>query len=70
MLHLLLRTSPEAFVRGARELAAQGLWTWPRSLTTADPAVQRVELPIGGATLALTLDEVRDAVAVLVRGEP
>jgi hypothetical protein len=70
MLHLLLRTSPEAFVRGARELAAQGLWTWPGASTTADPAVQRVELQIGGATLALTLDEVRDAVAVLSRGEP
>ena len=68
MLHLLLRTSPEAFVRGARELAEQGLWTWPRSMTTTDPAVQRVELPIGDATLALGLDEVRDAVAVLSRG--
>ena len=31
MLHLLLRTSPEAFLRGARELAEQGLWTWPKA---------------------------------------
>ena len=68
MLHLLLRTSPEAFVRGARELAEQGLWTWPKAMTTADPSVQRVELPVGEATLALGLDEVRDAVAVLSRG--
>jgi threonine aldolase len=68
MLHLLLRTSPEGFVRGARELAEQGLWTWPKAMTTADPVVQRVELPVGDATLALTLDEVRDAVATLSRG--
>ena len=67
MLHLLLRTSPEAFVRGARELAEQGLWTWSKATTTADPAVQVVELPVGDATLALTLEEVRDAVAVLSR---
>jgi threonine aldolase len=68
MLHLRLCTSPKAFLRGARELAEQGLWTWPRSMTTADKAVQAVELPIGDATLALSLDEVRDAVAVLSRG--
>jgi threonine aldolase len=67
MLHLLLRTSPEAFAGGARRLAEQGLWTWPKAMTTADPAVQRVELPVGEATTALTLDEVRDAVATLSR---
>ena len=66
MLHLLLRTSPEAFVQGARGLAEQGLWTWPEARPTADPAVQRVELPVGDATTALGLDEVRGAVAALV----
>ena len=65
MLHLLLRTSPDAFRAAARALAEQGLWTWPASTTTADPSVQRVELPIGEATLALSLDEVRSAVARL-----
>jgi threonine aldolase len=69
MLHLRLRTSPEAFVRGARELAEQGPWTWPEATPTADPAVQRVELPVGDATVALGLDEVHDAVALLSRGE-
>jgi threonine aldolase len=68
MLHLRLRTSPDAFVRGARELAEQGLWTWPKAMPTADPAVVAVELPVGDATMALGLDEVRDAVAVLSRG--
>jgi threonine aldolase len=68
MLHLLLRTSQEAFDRAVRELAEQGLWTWPKAMTTADPAVQKVELPIGDATMALPLDEVRDAVAALTAG--
>lgn len=65
MLHLLLRTSTDAFRTSARSLAEQGLWTWPSSTATADPSVQRVELPIGDATLALGLDEVRSAVAQL-----
>ncbi len=70
MLHLLLRTSPEAFLQAARGLAEQGLWTWPEAASTTDPAVVRVELPVGDATLALGLDEVRSAVAALLGGEP
>jgi threonine aldolase len=65
MLHLLLRTSPESFVAGARQLAEQGLWTWPRAMTTGEPGVQRVELSVGDSTLAMSLTEARDAVAVL-----
>lgn len=66
MLHLLLRTTPEAFTAAARALAAdRGLWTWERAQTTSDPAVQEVELPVGDATLALSPQEVRDAVAAL-----
>jgi hypothetical protein len=65
MLHLLLRTTPEAFGAAARALAAGGLWTWERALTTGDPGVQRVELSVGDATLALPLAEVREAVARL-----
>ena len=49
MLHLLLRTTPEAFDAAARPLAAEGLWTWERAATTGDPAVQRVELSVGDA---------------------
>ena len=41
MLHLLLRTSPEAFVAGARELAEQGLWTWPRPMATGADSTPR-----------------------------
>jgi hypothetical protein len=65
MLHLLLRTTPEAFAAAVRALAADGLWTWERAMTTGDPAVQRVELSVGDATLALTPAEVRDAVGRL-----
>ena len=66
MLHLLLRTTPEAFSAAVRTLAAEhGLWTWERAMTTGDPAVQRVELAVGDATMALSLDDVRSAVEAL-----
>ena len=66
MLHLLLRTTPEAFAAAVRTLATeQGLWTWERAMTTGDPAVQRVELAVGDATMALSLDDVRSAVEAL-----
>ncbi len=65
MLHLLLSTSPDAFRAAARALAEEGLWTWAEPGVTGDPTVVRVELPVGDATTALSLDEIRDAVARL-----
>ncbi|MGY1732823.1 threonine aldolase family protein [Geodermatophilus sp. SYSU D01045] len=65
MLHLLLSTTPDAFGAAARALAEEGLWTWAQAGVTGDPTVVRVELPVGDATLALSLDEVRDTVARL-----
>ncbi|MGY1811421.1 threonine aldolase family protein [Blastococcus sp. SYSU D00820] len=65
MLHLLLRTTPEAFGAAARRLAEGGLWTWERAMPTGDPGAVRVELPVGDATLALDLAEIRDAVTAL-----
>jgi threonine aldolase len=66
MLHLLLRTSAEAFTTAARALAADsGLWTWEKPMTTGDPAVQRVEFSVGDATMALSVEEIRSAVAAL-----
>jgi threonine aldolase len=66
MLHLLLRTSPEAFAAGARTLAAeQSLWSWEKPTTTGDPGVQRVEFSVGDATMALSIEEIRSAVGVL-----
>jgi hypothetical protein len=66
MLHLLLRTSAESFATAARALAADsGLWTWEKTMTTGDPAVQRVEFSVGDATMALSVDDVRSAIAAL-----
>src|SRR3954451_20666552 len=65
MLHLLLRAGAEQFTAAVRTLAESGLWTWERAMPTADPAVQRVELPVGDATTALPLSEIRPAIATL-----
>jgi hypothetical protein len=50
--------APDACARHPRPSSAaavswpsRGWWTWPKAMTTADPAVQRVELPVGDATL-------------------
>jgi threonine aldolase len=65
MLHLLFRTGAGEFAAAARTLAEDGLWTWERATPTADPAVQRVELPVGDATMALSIEEIRAAIAAL-----
>lgn len=65
MLHLLLQTTREAFTAAAVRLAGEGLWTWQQAMPTDDPAVLRVELSVGDATMALTVEEVRAAVAAL-----
>ena len=65
MLHLLFRTSSEHFAAAARTLAEGGLWTWERATGTADPGVQRVELSVGDATMALSIEEIRSAIAAL-----
>jgi threonine aldolase len=66
MMHLLLAATPDGFAAAARQLATgQRIWTWPKAMTTADPGVQRVELPVGDATCALSPDQVCDIVAAL-----
>jgi threonine aldolase len=65
MLHLLFATTPDRFAAAARALAEGGLWTWERAVPTADPGVQRVELPIGDATMALSIDEITEAIVSL-----
>jgi len=69
MLHLLLATTQQRFATTVRALAAeQGVWTWPRAMTTADPGVQRVELSVGDATCALSAAEVAGIVAAFTTG--
>src|SRR3954447_3906928 len=68
MLHLLFRTTAEQFTAAVRTLAEGGLWTWERAAPTGDPGVLRVELPVGDATMALSVDEIRQGAAGRGRG--
>jgi threonine aldolase len=70
MMHVLLGTSQDGFHAAARRLAEDGIWTWPKAMTTADPGVQRVELSVGDATCALSADEIRDIIAALAAPGP
>jgi threonine aldolase len=68
MMHLLLGTTQDKFAAAARHLAAeQGIWTWPKAMTTIDPGIQRVELSVGDATCTLEPDQIRDIIAALIR---
>jgi threonine aldolase len=68
MMHVLLRTSPEAFTVAARKLAEErGIWAaHPRPPVTADPSVLRLELSVGDATCALAPSDIREIFAELV----
>ena len=70
LLHILLETTPEAFTAAVRALAEEGLWTWAEPAATGDPRVQRVELSVGDATMALSVEEIRAAVAALAGASP
>jgi hypothetical protein len=67
MMHLLLDTTQDRYIAAARRLAEeQGIWVRPQAMTTADPRVQKVELPVGDATCTLSPDRVRDIIAALI----
>jgi threonine aldolase len=67
LMHLLLHTSPDHFRTAALHLAQeQGVWTWPRSMPTDSPRVQRVELTVGDATLGFAPHEVRAILQALL----
>jgi hypothetical protein len=52
MMHLLFSTTAEQFKVDAKRISTEtGLWLWPSAATTGDPAVVRVELTVGRATL-------------------
>ena len=66
MMHLLIEVSQDGFGQAVRDLAAgQGIWTWPRAMTTADPGRQRVELTVGDATMEFAPAEVAGVIAAL-----
>jgi threonine aldolase len=68
MMHVLLRTSKEAFAAAARRLAAdRGIWAArPQLSATGDPRTLRLELSVGDATCALKPAEIREIFAELV----
>jgi hypothetical protein len=69
MLHLHLRTTAAQVVGGVRRLVdEQKLWTWGGSAATDTPAIRRLELTVGEATLGFTPDEVAAAVRALLPG--
>ena len=66
MMHVLLRTSREAFTAAARRLAGErGIWVYQERVATADPGVQRLELSVGDATCAMEPAEIRAIFAAL-----
>jgi threonine aldolase len=70
MMHLLLEVSTEDYQKAAARLAEEeAIWVQPKSATTRDPAVQRLELSVGDATCELAPRQVRDIFARLVGGE-
>jgi threonine aldolase len=69
MMHVLLEVTAEGYSQAAGRLAREdAIWVNPKSATTPDPAVQRVELSVGDATRELTPAKVRDIFARLVGG--
>jgi hypothetical protein len=68
MMHLLFAVPPEQFAANARRLAdEQGIWVWPRPMTTGDPNVVRCELSVGRATCRLEPGQVVDVLQALCR---
>jgi hypothetical protein len=66
MMHLLVRTTPEAFGTAATALAReQGIWTFPHAAATADPDVVRLELAVGDATCELAPEQVAEILVAL-----
>jgi threonine aldolase len=67
MMHVHLRTTPEAFDAGVRRLATeQKLWAFGGSMATDTPGIRRAELNVGDASLALTPKEIAEAVRGLL----
>jgi threonine aldolase len=67
MMHLHLDTTAAQVTAGIRRMATEHrLWTWGGSSPTDTPGVRRVELTVGDATLALSPEQVADAVTALL----
>jgi threonine aldolase len=68
MMHLLFDVAQDRFVANAQRLAEeQGIWVWPRPMSTGDPGVVRCELSVGRATCRLDPAQVVAALQALCR---
>jgi len=67
MMHLLLAVTSDGYAAAARQLAEErGIWIPPGSLTTTDPAVQRIELSVGDATMQFEPGEVSEIFRLII----
>jgi threonine aldolase len=66
MMHLLLAVTSDDYAAAARQLAEErGIWIPPGSMSTTDPAVQRIELSVGDATMQFEPGEVSEIFAAV-----
>jgi threonine aldolase len=69
MMHLLLQVEKDDYMKAVRRLAEEeGIWASPYCDRTADPAVHRLELSVGDATLEFTPAAVAQILAGLIGG--
>ena len=67
MMHLLLAVTSDGYAASARQLAEErGIWIPPASMTTTDPAVQRIELSVGDATMQFEPGEVAEIFRMII----
>lgn len=67
MMHLHLRTTPEAATAGIRRLATEEkVWTWGGTTATDMPGFRRVELSVGDSTLGFSPLDVARLVRALL----
>ena len=67
-MHVLLHRDGGELRAAALDLAKQRqIWTFSRFAITDSPSVQRVELPVGDATLTFSPEEIGELVGYLLK---
>ncbi len=71
MMHIYLRSTPDAVIAGIRRLAREEkLWAFGGSVAADTPGYRRLELSVGDATLKFTPQEVAQVVGALLPAAP
>ena len=69
MLHVRLAVSLDSLVANAKAIArSDGVWTFARPFVSEGPTLQRCELSVGDATLALSAEEIAGLLGRLASG--